>query len=60
MTKDKEIFVLSVATGWLGAIVFLLGRAIDEAQQEQKRAMEDARTRFEHAQQNNNNDGGDA
>jgi hypothetical protein len=59
LTKDKEIFVLSVATGWLGAIAFLLGRAIDEAQKEQRRALEDARTRFEHAQQNNN-DGGDA
>jgi hypothetical protein len=47
---DKEVFLLSAVTGFLGALAYLLGRTIDQAQREQKRAMEDARTRFEHEQ----------
>ena len=58
MSSDKEIFILSVITGWLGAISYVLTRAINEAQYEQKRFNEDARARFEH-QQNNQGNGGD-
>ena len=53
-TKDKELFILSAVSGFLGALGFILGKAIDNAQKQQKRHMEDARTRFEHEQQNDN------
>lgn len=56
--KDKELFILSAVSGFLGALAFILGKSIDNAQKQQKRHMEDARTRFEYEQQNNN-EGGD-
>ena len=55
---DKELLLLSVISGFLGAVTFILGRGIEQAQTEQKRAMEDARARFDHQQQNDN-EGGD-
>ena len=55
MSNDKEIFTLSVVSGWLGAITFLLSKEINAAQKEQRRSMEDARIRFEH-QQNTDED----
>lgn len=51
--NDKELFLLSAASGFLGAIAFILGRAIETAQKQQVRHMEDSRTRFEQEQQNN-------
>jgi hypothetical protein len=51
-TKDKELFILSAVSGFLGAVGFILGKSIDNAQKQQKRHMEDARTRFEYEQQN--------
>lgn len=56
--NDKELFILSVVSGFLGALGFILGKSIDNAQRQQKRHMEDSRTRFEHEQQNND-EGGD-
>ena len=51
-TNDKELFILSAVSGFLGALGFILGRAIDNAQKQQRRHMEDSRARFEHEQQN--------
>jgi hypothetical protein len=51
--KDKELFILSAVSGFLGALGFILGKAIDDAQKQQRRHMEDSRTRFEYEQQNN-------
>lgn len=57
-TKDRELFILSAVSGFLGALGFILGKAIDNAQKQQKRHMEDSRTRFEYEQQNDD-EGGD-
>jgi uncharacterized membrane-anchored protein YhcB (DUF1043 family) len=59
MSSDKEVFILSVISGWLGAIAFLLSKEINAAQQEQQRAMEDARIRFEHQKDQDENGGRD-
>ena len=56
--KDKELLILSIVSGFLGAVGFILGKSIENAQKQQRRHMEDARTRFEYEQQNNN-EGGD-
>ena len=56
--NDKELFLLSIISGFLGAIAFILGKSIETAQKQQRRAMEDARARFDHQQQNDN-EGGD-
>jgi len=56
--NDKELFILSVVSGFLGSLGFILGKSIDNAQKQQKRHMEDSRTRFAHEQQNND-EGGD-
>lgn len=58
--NDKETFLLSVAIGWLGAISFLLAKVIQDGKQDQERALEDARTRFFHNEQHQDDDeGGD-
>lgn len=49
--NDKELFFLSTLTGFLGALTFILGRSIERAQRQQQKAVEDARTRFHHEQQ---------
>ena len=55
--NDKDLFLLSMVSGFLGAIAFVLGKSIEQAQHEQKRNMEDARTRFEHEQKNSDEGG---
>lgn len=56
-TNDKELFILSAVSGFLGALGFILGKSIDNAQKQQRRHMEDSRTRFEYEQQNDNEGG---
>ena len=56
-SNDKELFLLCVASGFLGAIAFILGRSIEKAQQQQKRHLEDARIRFEYEQKDSDERG---
>jgi hypothetical protein len=48
--RDKELFLFSALSGFFTAITFIMNGGIKRAQEQQKRALEDARTRFEHAQ----------
>ena len=51
--NDKELFLLSVISGFLGSLGFILGKSIENAQKQQRQNMEDVKARFEYEQQNN-------
>ncbi|MGA1354182.1 MAG: hypothetical protein ACO32I_05325 [Candidatus Limnocylindrus sp.] len=53
MSRDLTTFVYSAVAGALAAITYLIAQEIKYAEAQQRRALEDARTRYAAAQQHN-------
>jgi uncharacterized protein (DUF2164 family) len=58
--EDKTTFLYSFISGLLGAVAYIIGLEVKNAQEEDKRSMEDAVTRFESTKEHEHtDDGGD-